>query len=107
MGPRRAPTTHQTACRKIPKLTLTPVRGERPSSPVQADVTEQAVLVLRGALNSQIMVETPMSAGSSGRWRGLCGGRVDRLYVGAHVIDQQHGIRGQITQLLDDDPRQR
>ena len=35
-------------------------------------------------------------------WRGLHGGHVDNLYVGAHVIDQVHGIRGQITALLDD-----
>ena len=37
------------------------------------------------------------------QWQGLHGGRVDRLYVGAHVIDQIHEIRGQITELLDDD----
>jgi hypothetical protein len=49
------------------------------------------------------MAENPLNVRASGRWRGLYGGRVDRLYVGAHVIDQQHGIRGQITQLLDDD----
>jgi hypothetical protein len=50
-----------------------------------------------------MMPENQLSIGSFGRWRGLLGGRVDRLYVGAHVIDQQHGIRGEVTQLLDDD----
>jgi hypothetical protein len=51
----------------------------------------------------QLIAENPPRIGSSDRWRGLYGGRVGRLYAGAHVIDQQHGIRGEVTHLLDDD----
>jgi hypothetical protein len=43
-----------------------------------------------GPLDSTTMAENPLSIASSGRWRGLHGGRLDRLYVGAHVVDQQH-----------------
>ncbi len=36
------------------------------------------------------------------RWRGVYGGQVDHLYVGAYVVDQETGTRGQIEALLDD-----
>jgi hypothetical protein len=48
------------------------------------------------------MANDPTHSGSGGPWRGLLGGAIDHLYVGAHVIDQQHGIRGQIERLVDD-----
>ncbi|HEY5198856.1 MAG TPA: hypothetical protein VIJ51_17695 [Solirubrobacteraceae bacterium] len=38
------------------------------------------------------MAENPPRIGSSDRWLELYGGRVERLYVGAHVIDQQQQV---------------
>ena len=42
------------------------------------------------------------SAPSSGPWRGLYGGTANALFVGAWVVDQATGRRGQITAILED-----
>lgn len=42
-------------------------------------------------------------AEGSGKWRGLHGGGLNQLYVGAWVMDQATGQLGQIERLLDAD----
>jgi hypothetical protein len=37
-----------------------------------------------------------------GLWEGKYGGVVDGPYVGAHLIDANTGLRGQVEEVLDD-----
>lgn len=39
---------------------------------------------------------------NSSRWRGVHGGEIDHLYVGAYVVDQSTGARGQIEAIYED-----
>jgi hypothetical protein len=39
---------------------------------------------------------------NSSRWRGVHGGEIDHLYVGAYVVDQSTGACGQIEAIYED-----